>query len=174
MVRVISIILLLSFVGLSCTDSNRYNTREMNQLRLENDSLKAILIKNRGDVKLEINMIVTDAKAAADYYRKVLNAEIISQTDNVAGMNETMMILGGVEIRVLDENREFGMIAPSEAGGGSIGINLFVYDIDEFFSNAIKEGCNIISPVQDFPDIPAKNAVFSDKFNHLWIVNQQY
>ena len=125
-------------------------------------------------MRLEINMIVSDAKEAGDYYKKVLNAEIISQTDEDAGMNETMMKLGGTEIRVLDENKDFGMIAPAEGEAGSVGINLFVDNIDSFFNNAVKEGCKIISPVQDFPEIPAKNAVFSDKFNHIWVINQKY
>lgn len=57
-------------------------------------------------MKLEINMIVSNAKDAADYYKKLLNAEIISQTDNEQGMNETMMKLGEVEVRVLDENQD--------------------------------------------------------------------
>lgn len=125
-------------------------------------------------MKLEINMIVADAKEAAGYYRKVLGAEIISQTDNGHGTNETMMKLGGVEVRMLDENKDLGMIAPTQVGGQSIGINLFVSDIDAFFNNAISEGCGVLSPVQEFPEIPAKNAVFSDKFNHLWVVNQMY
>lgn len=125
-------------------------------------------------MKLEINMIVSSAKDAAEHYRKALGAEILSQTDNEQGMNETMMKLGEVEVRVLDENKDMGMIAPSQVGGQSIGINLFVADVDAFFNNAISEGCSVLSPVQEFPDIPAKNAVFSDKFNHLWVVNQQY
>ena len=166
----------MSFVELSCTNSKlkKYNITEIKQLRLENDSLKNVLSKNKEKMKLEINMVVTDAKEAGNYYQKVLNAEIISQTDLKAGTNETMMKLGGVEIRVLDENKDLGLFAPVEVGAASIGINLFVSDIDVFVSNAIKEGCNIISPVQEFPDIPAKNAVFSDKFNHIWVINQQY
>lgn len=125
-------------------------------------------------MRLEINMVVTNAKEAGDYYKKVLNAEIISQTDNELGMNETMMKLGGIEIRVLDENKELGIIAPTQIGNQSIGINLFVNDIDTFFNSAIKQGCKALSPVKHFPKVPAKNAVFSDKFNYLWIVNQQY
>lgn len=125
-------------------------------------------------MRLEINMIVSNAKEAGDYYKKVLHAEIVSQTDNAAGMNETMMTLGGTEIRVLDENKEFGLIAPTEGGAGSIGLNLFVDDIDAFFNNVVQAGCKVLSPVQDFPEIPAKNAVFSDKFNHVWVINQKY
>lgn len=125
-------------------------------------------------MKIEINLIVSNAKEAGNYYQKVLNAKIVSETNNKLGMNETMMKLGGVDIRVLDENKDLGMIAPAQVGMQSIGINLFVDDIDSFFNNAVKEGCNVLSPINEFPEIPAKNAVFSDKFNHLWVVNQNY
>lgn len=130
--------------------------------------------KTSAKMRLEVNMIVSDAKSAAEYYKKVLNAEVLSKTDNEQGMNETMMKLGGVEVRVLDENKNMGMIAPAQVGGGAVGINIFGEDIDAFVDSAISQGCNVLSPVTDFPEIPAKNAVFSDKFNHLWVVNQQY
>lgn len=125
-------------------------------------------------MKLEINMIVTDSKAAGSYYKEILNAKIISQTDNELGTNETMLELGWVEVRILDENKALGLIAPTQIEAKSLGINLFVDNIDAFFNNAIEKWCQVLSPVQEFPDIPAKNAVFSDKFNHLWVVNQQY
>lgn len=125
-------------------------------------------------MKLEINIIVSDAKKAADYYKKALNAEIISQTDLPKGSNETIMKLAGVEIRVLDENKALGLVSPTEGSTPSMSINLFVNDIDSFFNTVIKEGCSILSPIQSFPNIPAKNAVFSDKFNHIWVLNQLY
>ncbi|GAA4897932.1 VOC family protein [Ferrimonas pelagia] len=125
-------------------------------------------------MKLEINLIVADAKAAGDYYQNLLNAEILSQTDEATAMNETLMKLGGTEIRVLNENKDFGLFAPVEGTPASIGINLFVADIDAFFDNVVAMGCKVLSPVQEFPQIPAKNAVFSDQFNHIWVVNQQY
>lgn len=175
--RISTIVLLLINVSLfSCSNSatEKKDISEIERLSIENDSLKNTLTINKEKMRLEINLIVTDAKAAGDYYSKILGAEIISQTNKEAGMNETMMKLGGIEIRVLDENKDFGMIAPAAVGTQSIGINLFVDDIDAFFNKAIQEGCNVLSPVKEFPEIPAKNAVFYDKFNHLWVVNQQY
>lgn len=76
----------------------------------------------------------------------MLGAEILSQTDNEPGMNETTMKLCGVEVRVLDESRDMGIIAPVQVGGQSIGISLFVDYIDAFFDNAINEGCGVLSP----------------------------
>lgn len=174
--RILPTVLLLCFFELSCTYLKVENSDivEIKQLRIENDSLKNILIKNKEEMRLEINMVVTDAKEAGDYYKNVLNAEIISTTDNEAGMNETMMKLGEVEVRVLDENKDLGLFAPTKDGMSSMLINLFVKDIDAFFNNAINKGCRVLSPVQVFPENQAKNAVFADKFNHIWIVNQQY
>ena len=125
-------------------------------------------------MKLEINMIVSDAIKAGDHYKKILNANITSQTNEAAGMNETKLILAETKVRVLDENKDLGMFAPQQGNPVSVGINLYVENIETFVANAEKEGCEIISPIQSFPEIPAKNAVFSDKFNHVWIVNQQY
>lgn len=170
------LILLLGMALWSCTENQQDKDDQsmVEYLKFANDSLRNSITQNKEEMRLEVNMIVYDAKEAAAYYASVLKAEIISQTDNEQGMNETMMKLGGVEVRVLDENKDMGMIAPAQVGGQSIGINLFVQDIDAFVSNAVSQGCTILSPVTEFPEIPAKNAVFSDKFNHLWVVNQQY
>lgn len=119
-------------------------------------------------------MVVSNTVEAADYYEKLLQATILSKThDQGPGMCETMMKIGETEIKVLDENKEMGLIAPVQAGGGSVWINIYVDDIDKYFDNVVKHGGNVISPVTEFPG-PAKNAVFSDKFNHVWVVNQQY
>lgn len=174
MSKFLSILLLLNLLNLSCTNSKKQNFYQIEQLKKTNDSLKNALTENTKKMKLEINMIVSNAKEAANYYNSILNAKIISQTNNKVGMNETIMKLGGVEIRVLDENKDLGLFAPKKIGATSIGINLFVDNIDTFFNNAIEKGCNTLSPIQEFPEIPAKNAVFSDKFNHIWVVNQQY
>ncbi|MCT4688019.1 VOC family protein [Vallitalea sp.] len=125
-------------------------------------------------MRVEVNMVVSNAKEASDYYDKLLKAEIISKTDETTEMNETIMKLGNIEIRVLNENKEYGLIAPGEVGTGSLWLNLIVDDIEMFFDNVVREGGKVISPIKDFPEIPAKNAVFSDKYNHVWVINQKY
>ncbi len=80
----------------------------------------------------------------------------------------------GIDIRVMNENKDFGLFAPTTPGTGSTWLNLIVDDIDAFFSYAEKEGANVLSPVQEFPEIPAKNCVFADKFNNTWVINQRY
>lgn len=124
-------------------------------------------------MRLEVNMVVSSAREASDYYKNLLKADILSTTDQNQGMNETMMKIGETEIRVLEENKELGMFAPEKVGGGSVWMNIWVDDIDKYFDHIVKEEVHVISPVQEYPG-PAKNAVFSDKFNHVWVVNQKY
>lgn len=124
-------------------------------------------------MKLEINMVVKDAREAADFYKDLFGAEILSKTDLDKPLNETRMVVGGTEIRVLNENEEIGLVAPSEDVPSSIWVNLFVDDINEQCKVAEDSGCVIISPVTEFPESNAINAVFRDKYGHIWVVNQK-
>ncbi len=124
-------------------------------------------------MKLEINMVVKNARQAADYYETLFKAQILSKTDLEAAMNETMMVIGGTQIRVLNENTDFGLIAPSEEVPSSMWINLYVDDIHKQCQIAEELGCFIISPVTEFAESNAINAVFRDQYGHIWIINQK-
>lgn len=124
-------------------------------------------------MRLEINMVVKDAREAADFYKDLVGAKILAKTDLEKSFNEARMVVGGTEIRVLDENKEIGLIAPSEGVPSSMWINLYVDDINKQCEVAEAVGCVIISPITEFPDNNAINAVFSDKYGHVWVVNQK-
>lgn len=125
-------------------------------------------------MRLEVNLVVSDAEEASEYYKNLLLAEVISTAHNQGkGMNETMLKLGGTEIKILEENEPLGLIAPKVAGGGSVWVNIYVDDIDKYFNHLVKEGANVMSPIQEFPD-HGINAIISDKFNHVWVINQLF
>ena len=124
-------------------------------------------------MKLEINMVVKDAREAADFYKDLFGAEILLKTDLDKTLNEMIMVVGDTEIRVLNENKEFGLVAPSEDVPSSMWINLFVDDINKQCKVAEDSGCVIISPVTEFPESNAINAVFRDIYGHIWVVNQK-
>ncbi len=124
-------------------------------------------------MKLEINMVVKDARKAADFYKDLFGAEILSKTDLDKSLNETKMVVGGTEIRILNENEGFGLIAPSKDATSSMWVNLYVDDINKQCKVTEDSGCTIISPVTEFLESNAINAVFSDKYGHVWVVNQK-
>lgn len=123
-------------------------------------------------MKLQINMVVKNAKESADYYKTLFGADIISQTDLEESLNETMMSIGNTERKVLNENRDYGLIATSEDSVSSMWINLYVEDINKQIQLAEDAECIIISPVTEFPENKAINAVFRDKYGHVWVINQ--
>ena len=124
-------------------------------------------------MKLEINMVVKDARESADYYMSLFGATILSKTDMESELNEIQMEIGGVEIKVLNENKDYGLIAPTSESVSSMWINFIVDDIKAVCDKAVELECNIISPITEFPDSNAINAVFSDRYNHIWVINQK-
>ena len=124
-------------------------------------------------MKTEINMVVQNAREAADFYENLFGTEILSKTDLDQALNETRMVVGGTEIRVLNENEEFGMVAPTEGVPSSMWVNVYVDDINGQVKIAEDTGCVIISPVTEFPEQNAINAVFKDIYGHIWVVNQK-
>lgn len=73
---------------------------------------------------------------------------------------EAIMKLGDTDIRIFDKNKEYGLIAPLKSSTGSVWLNIYVDDIETFFNNAVKHNVNVISPINEFKDIPAKKLCF--------------
>lgn len=123
-------------------------------------------------MKLEINMIVKNAKEAAKFYKKLFDAEILSETDLEIGLNEVRMVIADTSFRILDENIDFGFVAPAIGIPASVGFNMFVNDIYRQADLAKSLGCVMLSPVTEFPEQNAINAVFTDVYGHTWVLNQ--
>lgn len=121
---------------------------------------------------VEINMITKDALESGKYYQKLFGAKIKSSTDQKLGLNESILIMGNVEIRLLDENLEYGLIAPKEDNVSSIGLNVIVKDIKAIAKKATELGCAMLSPVTTFETQGAINCVFKDPYNHVWVINE--
>ncbi len=123
-------------------------------------------------MKLEINMIVKDAYLAGNMYQEIFNVDLISQTnyENI-NLNETLLNLSGVEVRLLNENVDYGLFAPDENSVNTIGLNLIVDNIEEIVIRAEANDSVIISPITEY-ETGKKNAVIRDKFNYIWVLNQ--
>ena len=123
-------------------------------------------------MKLEINMVVEDALGAADYYKELFGAKILSKTDLEKNLNEAGLLIADTEIRLLNENKDYDLFSPSSDMIGAMWINLIVDDIEGLYKKAMEMDCKPIQPVTEFKEMKIKNAVFSDKFNHTWVLNQ--
>ena len=123
-------------------------------------------------MKSEINMVVEDARKATDFYEALFGAKVLSKTDLEGNVNEGMISLGNIEVRILDENKDYNLHAPKPDAASAMWLNLYVVDIEASYKNAMEMGCKSIQPVTEHQEPRVKNAVFSDKFNHTWVLNQ--
>ncbi len=124
-------------------------------------------------MKLEINMIAKSAKEAGEYYKSLFGATLISSTNLQEEMNETIIKIGGVEIRILNENKDYGLVAPTGETINTMWINLIVDDINEIFDKISELNCTVISPITQFKEMNAVNGVLKDKYNYIWVINQK-
>ncbi len=123
-------------------------------------------------MKAEINMVVKNAREATDFYQALFGVNVLSKTDLEGNVNEGKISFGNIEVRVLDENKDYNLHAPMPDTISSMWLNIIVEDIEAVYKNAMEMGCISISPVTRYEESNAINAVFSDKFNHTWVLNQ--
>lgn len=117
-------------------------------------------------------LIVPDADAAVDWYKRALGASELWDLGGVAGLE-----IGGAPFflhETVPEN--VGESSPSESGMTSVRIELFVDDPDGFIARAVAEGA-AASPEQvtdhATPWGTHRQGGFRDPFGHSWSVGDR-
>ncbi len=77
--------------------------------------------------------------------------------------------IGNSPIMLADECPEMGARGPKSLGGSSVGILLYVEDVDARFSRAIAAGAKELQPVKDqfYGD---RSGTVEDPFGHVWTI----
>ena len=113
-------------------------------------------------------IVVRDAAAAIDFYKKAFGAEEI---DRMAGPDGSIM---HAEIRIGDsilmlgeENEQWGTKSPLSLNGVHGSLHLYVEDADAAFNRALKAGATVRYPLEDafWGDRYGK---VTDPFGHEW------
>ncbi|MCL2115205.1 MAG: hypothetical protein FWH29_03170 [Methanobrevibacter sp.] len=121
---------------------------------------------------VEIDMIVKDSLSAFKLYEKVFNAKIIEATSYEKGLNEVIFSMLDARFHMLDENKEYGLYAPSKDKPNSMWCNLLVEDIEDIFNKSKKEGFTIIQPLTELKEFGVINAIVSDPYGYHWMLHQ--
>ena len=121
---------------------------------------------------VEIDFVVPDSLAALELYEEIFEIERIEVTGFPKGRNEAVFTIYGVRFHILDENPEYGMVAPDPEATQSIWINVTVPDIRAVHDAALRAGCREMQSVIDMPDHGVRNSVFKDPSGYLWILHQ--
>jgi PhnB protein len=125
-------------------------------------------------VGVEIDMVVSDSLRALELYEAIFPIERVEVTAYDRGLNEAVFTLFGTRFHLLDENPEYGLVAPKENEGKPMWLNVLVPDIQSVYAKALQNGCSSIQPVTEMPEMGASNAIFFDPFGFVWMLHQMH
>ena len=119
-----------------------------------------------------VSLVVQDAKAAIDFYKKVLGAKhLYSLTMGDGGIAHAEFKIGDTIIMIADERPEWGNKSPQTLGGSPVTLNIMVDNPEATLAEAEEAGGRTIFPVAD-QFYGFRSGRFQDPFGHLWIVSK--
>jgi PhnB protein len=113
---------------------------------------------------------IAGAAEALGFYRSVLGAEERVRMDGPDGkVGHAELQIGDSVVMLADEFPEMSAPSPKTVGGSPVTLMVYVEDVDDTFSRALKAGATEIRPVQDqfYGD---RSGQFEDPFGHRWNV----
>ena len=118
-------------------------------------------------------LCVADARAAVEWYREVLGAEVtyepIVMPDGRVGHVE--LVVDGARWMMSEEFESAGVAPPDPSRGNPVSLHLTVADVDVMAARVRAAGVKLDRGPEDSP--PAgRVAVFHDPFGHRWFLNQ--
>jgi PhnB protein len=119
-----------------------------------------------------VSLVVRDAKAAINFYKKVLGAKhLYSLTMPNGGIAHAEFKIGDTIIMIADENPEWGNKGPQTLGGSPVTLNIMVDNPNATLAEAEKAGGKIVFPVAD-QFYGFRSGRFQDPSGHVWIVSK--
>jgi PhnB protein len=116
-------------------------------------------------------LIVRGAAAAIDFYKQAFGAiEIMRMPMPNGKLGHAEIKIGDSIIMLADEVPEMGHKGPQTLGGTSVGIMLYVTDVDAVATQATALGAKVIRPIADqfYGD---RSGHFEDPFGHQWTLS---
>lgn len=86
------------------------------------------------------------------------------------GVNEANVIVGDVELRLIDENASYSCYPPKKGEIDSIWLQLIVDDTEAVLKRAVENGAVVGQEVSEF--MGTKYAEITDPFGYTWTINQ--
>src|SRR5580765_8514633 len=95
-------------------------------------------------------LAVDDAATAVDYYKKAFGATERSRIDTPDGkIGHVELEIGDSVLMLADPFPHASTLSPSELGGTSASVVMYVPDVDAFVEKAVDEGATITREVVD-------------------------
>ena len=116
-------------------------------------------------------LLVRDAAAALDYYKRAFGAVEIGRFGEPGGrIQHADMKIGDSHFMLADEHPEMGYVGPQTLGNTTFGMALYVDNVDALFQRAIDAGGTEQRAVADqfYGD---RTGTLIDPFGHKWHIS---
>jgi PhnB protein len=115
---------------------------------------------------------IKGASEAIEFYKRAFNAtEIFRLVAPNGAIGHAEIRIGDSPIMLADpcEQAQFAFRSPAALGGTSVGLHLYVADVDTQFAQAIAAGAKVVRPLEDqfYGD---RTGTLEDPFGHLWFL----
>jgi PhnB protein len=113
---------------------------------------------------------IKGAKEAIVFYKQAFGAVEVSRLQTPTGdIGHAEMVIGDSHIMMSEPCEESPIPSPDELGGSTIGIHLYVEDVDAIFTRAIDAGATILKHLEDqfYGD---RMGTLRDPFGHVWFI----
>lgn len=112
-------------------------------------------------------LICKNAEAAIDFYKRAFGATELYRIGEPGMVGHAELKLGNSIIMLADEFPAMGALSPETVGGTPLTLMVYVEDVDKFTENAVKEGLEVMRPIEDqfYGD---RSGQFKDPFGHQW------
>lgn len=115
-------------------------------------------------------LMIKGASEAIEFYKRALGAtEIFRLTQPNGQIGHAEIKIGDSSIMLADPCEQGAFRNPRSLGGSSVGLHVYVEDVDAQFAQAISAGAKVVKPVQDqfYGD---RTGTLEDPFGHIWFL----
>lgn len=113
---------------------------------------------------------IKGAAEAIEFYKRALNATELFRLVAPGGeIGHAEIKIGDSPVMLADGCQESPFRSPRALGGSSIGLHVYVDNVDALFSQAVAAGAKVIKPLQDqfYGD---RTGTLEDPFGHVWFL----
>jgi len=115
-------------------------------------------------------LYVRGALAAIEFYKNVFGAtEIVSMIGPNGKIMHAEVRFGDSIVMLADEDLSRGIMSPHTIGGYSVGLHLYIENVDAVVQKAVENGAKQLHPVKDqfYGD---RSGSLLDPFGHMWTI----
>ena len=114
---------------------------------------------------------IRGASSAVDFYRRAFGAQERFRMPGPDGktVGHAELVIGDSIVMLADEFPQCGNQSPQALQGPSVGLALYVEDVDATFKRAVEAGATIKYPLENkfYGD---RSATVIDPFGHIWTI----